>query len=74
MPGGIDPIFLPRGGALAQFFFPGGGEMANTPGRVASLALKEPNFSILASFDFVWLLKISFGFFLFFGSFWLLFE
>jgi hypothetical protein len=42
--------------------------------RVASLALKEPNFSILASFDFVWLLKISFGFFLFFGSFWLLFE
>jgi hypothetical protein len=43
-------------------------------GRVASLALKEPNFLILASFDFVWLLKISFGFFLFFGSFWLLFE
>jgi hypothetical protein len=42
--------------------------------RVASLALKEPNFSILASFDFVWLLKISFGFFLFFGSFWLLIE
>jgi hypothetical protein len=42
--------------------------------RVASLALKEPNLSILASFDFVWLLKISFGFFLFFGSFWLLTE
>jgi hypothetical protein len=42
--------------------------------RVASLALKEPNLSILASFDFVWLLKISFGFFLFFGSFWLLIE
>jgi hypothetical protein len=42
--------------------------------RVASLALKEPHFSILASFDFVWLLKITFGFFLFFGSFWLLFE
>ena len=42
--------------------------------RVASLAQKEPNFSILASFDFVWLLKILFGFFLIFGSFWLLFK
>jgi hypothetical protein len=43
--------------------------------RVASLALKEPNFSILASFDFVWLLKISFAAsFYFLAPFWLLFE
>jgi hypothetical protein len=37
--------------------------------RVANLALKEPNFSILASFDTVWLRKICFGFSLFFGFF-----
>ena len=37
--------------------------------RVASLASKAPNFSILASFDAVWLLKIWFGFSLFSGFF-----
>ena len=36
--GDINPICLPRGGALAQFFFP---EMANSPGGWAPLELTD---------------------------------
>ena len=67
-------IIVQTGHHLQKLLESGGQIQTRINTRVASLALKEPNFSILASFDFVWLLKISFGFFLFFGSFWLLFE
>ena len=45
------------------------GQQVSSCCRVASLASKAPNFSILASFDTVWLLKIWFGFSLFSGFF-----